>query len=386
MNYVLILAGWYPSRIDRHTGDFVQRHARAISLYGKVVVLYLVKDDTPGHRSADIQISRQGDLVEYIVYYRAGGPLGQGISLLRYLFLGQRMIRRIKKEHGVPSIVHVNVVWKAGLLGLWLKRRYGWKYLLTEHWAGYTKQNPWGLHAQNAIIRSLYGRIFAGTELFLPVSNALAGEVGRWFPGVPYETVYNTVDTGLFHPSHRPAAPGERKKCVHVSTMGYQKNIAGILRVLEQLCTTRQDVDITLIGPYTPEIKQTLSDKGLLDKRVFLTGEITYSEVASQMIGAHFLLLFSRYENLPCVIPEALCCGLPVIATRVGGIPEIIDSSNGILVDSEREDQLLQALHTMLDGYAAFDRPLIAKRAEQQFSYPVIGQQLAGIYQRVLDK
>ncbi|HVW62596.1 MAG TPA: glycosyltransferase, partial [Puia sp.] len=237
-----------------------------------------------------------------------------------------------------------------------------------------------------AITRRLYGRIFAGTELFLPVSKALAGEVEQWFRGIPYETVYNTVDTGLFHPSHPPAAPGERKKCVHVSTMGYQKNIAGILRVLEQLCTTRQDVDITLIGPYTPEIRQTLADKGLLDRRIFLTGEITYPEVASQMSGAHFLLLFSRYENLPCVILEALCCGLPVIATRVGGIGEIIDSSNGILVDSEREDQLLQALYTMLDGYAAYDRTLIAKKAEQQFSYPVIGQQLAGIYQRVLDK
>jgi len=73
-----------------------------------------------------------------------------------------------------------------------------------------------------------------------------------------------------------------------------------------------------------------------------------------------------------------------VIATRVGGIPEIVDSSNGILVDNEREDQLLQAMHTMLDGYAVYDRLLIAKKAAQQFSYPVIGRQLAGIYRRYL--
>jgi glycosyltransferase involved in cell wall biosynthesis len=144
-------------------------------------------------------------------------------------------------------------------------------------------------------------------------------------------------------------------------------------------------LDITLVGPYTPAIRRALTDKGLLDKRVFLTGEVTYSEVASLMRGAHFLLLFSRYENLPCVILEALCCGLPVVATRVGGIPEILDNSNGILVDNEREDQLLQALNAMLDGYAVYDRPSIAKKAAERFSYPVIGGQLAGIYRRLLD-
>ncbi|MBN9380293.1 MAG: glycosyltransferase [Chitinophagaceae bacterium] len=386
MNYILILAGWYPSRIDRHIGDFVQRHATAISLYKKVVVLYLVKDDARREHSADIQICEQGNLVEYIVYYRAGRLLGRGGSLLRYLFLGQRMVGQIKKKYGAPSVVHVNVVWKAGLLGLWLKKRYGWNYLLTEHWAGYTTQNPVGLHTQGAIMQRFYRKIFAGAELFLPVSKGLAGDVEHWFPGVPYEVVYNVVNTTLFYPQYLPVDAGSRKKCIHVSTMNYQKNISGILRVFEQLCATRQDVDITLVGPYTPQIRQMLADKGLLDKRVFLTGEITYAEVASQMSEAHFLLLFSRYENLPCVILEALCCGLPVIATKVGGIPEIINDSNGILVASEREDQLLQAMHVMLDRYAVYDRALIAKKAEQQFSYPVIGRQLAGIYKRILDR
>ena len=390
MNYVLILAGWYPSRVDRHTGDFVQRHVRAIALYEKVVVLHLVKDEALGGRKVEIQACRQGNLVEYIVYYNARGPLERGISLFRSLYLGQKMVSRIKKEHGIPSLIHVHAVWKAGLLGLWLKKRYGWGFLLTEHWAGYTRQNPWGLHAQHALVRRLYAKVFAATDLFLPVSKAQAGDIQQWFPGVPYEVVYNVVDTDLFHPSPsadggvNPSADGGIKKCIHVSTMGYQKNIEGILRVLEQLCAAREDVNITLVGPYTPAIRQALADKGLLDRRVFLTGEISYPEVASLMSASHFLLLFSRYENLPCVILEALCCGLPVIATRVGGIPEVLDNSNGILVDSEREDQLLQALYSMLDGYALYDRPLIANKAAQQFSYPIVGGQLAGIYRRML--
>jgi len=384
MSYILNIPGWYPNDNDRFTGDFVQRHAQSAALYEKVIVLHLVKDPSlPGER-VDVRRSGDGRLIEYIVYYPAGGLWERGMSLLRYLSLGARIVRQIRKEHGDPMLMHVNIVWKAGLLALRLKKKYGWKYLLTEHWTGYTKDNPEGLHAKNLFVRRIYRRVYKGAELFLPVSRDLERQVETWFPGIPYEVVYNVVNTDLFYPSDVPAAADHRKKCVHVSTMNYQKNIEGILRVLEQLCVTRQDVDITLVGPYTPEIRQALAGKGLLDKRISLTGEIAYAEVASLMREADLLLLFSRYENLPCVVLEALCCGLPVIATRVGGIPEVVDNSNGILVDNEREDQLLQAMHTMLDGYAVYDRLLIAKKAAQQFSYPVIGRQLAGIYRRYL--
>lgn len=386
MCYILNIPGWYPSRNDPFAGDFIQRHAQSTALYEKVIVLHLIKDPSVSGELIDVRRSDDGRLVEYIVYYQAGKLLERGVSLLRYLSLGASMVRRIKKEHGEPMLIHVNVVWKAGLLALWLKRKYGWKYLLTEHWTGYTPDNPGGLQAQGGFIRWLYKRVFKGAELFLPVSRDLEKQVEGWFPGIPYEVVYNVVNTALFYPQHLAAAAGSRKKCIHVSTMNYQKNIEGILRVLEQLCAARQDVDITLVGPYTPQIRQALAAGGLLDKRVFLTGEISYADVASEMRGADFLLLFSRYENLPCVILEALCCGLPVIATRVGGIPEIIDDNNGILVASEREDQLLQAVYAMLDGYTLYDRALIAKKAEQQFSYPVIGWQLAGIYRRVLGR
>ncbi|HMI61709.1 MAG TPA: glycosyltransferase family 4 protein, partial [Puia sp.] len=169
-------------------------------------------------------------------------------------------------------------------------------------------------------------------------------------------------------------------RLIHVSAMGYPKNMEGILRVLQGLTAMRDDVEIILVGPYPPTVRQTLADSGLLDRKVFLTGEVSYAEVANLLHGADLHFLFSRYENQPCVLLEALCCGLPVIATRVGGIPEIVDDSNGILVESEREDQLLRAFNDALDHYSRFDRPTIAAAAMQKFSYAVIGEQFAHIY------
>ena len=387
-NYILMLAGWYPSRVDEYNGDFIQRHAASISRYEKVIVLHPVKDNSLQRGYVEVRRSAEGNLIEYIVYYAAGGPLEKARSLLRYLHLGLKMVRQIKKEHGAPALIHVSVVWKAGLLALLLKKRYGWEYLITEHWSGYMEKDPEGLHTQGPLVQWLYKKVYQGAGLIAPVSAEIGRQILRWFPGLPIEVVYNVVDTTLFNypqtlPWIKPPASGVWR-LVHVSTMGYPKNIEGILRVLQRLTAMRDDVEIILVGPYPPAVRQTLADNGLLDRKVSLTGEVSYAEVASLLHGADLLFLFSRFENLPCVLLEALCCGLPVIATRVGGIPEIVDHSNGILVESEREDQLLQAFNDALDHYSRYDRSSIAATAIQKFSYEVIGEQFARIYRRYL--
>ena len=383
MRYILKLAGWYPSRLDPLSGDFVQRHARCISLYEKVIVLFLAKDPSLPRGRTEVRQSDTGNLTEYIVYYSARGIPERIVSLLRYMMLGFRLVRSIKREFGPPAVVHVNIVWKAGLLALFLRKIYGWNYLVTENWTGYTEKNPWSLHSKGFFIKWLYGQVYRKAGLFLPVSEDLGRQVNHWFPGIPYEVVYNVADTRWFYYRHgtddgKPAV----KRCIHVSTMGYQKNIEGIFRVLDALLACRNDVEIILVGEYTAAMRQQFADKKLLDRKVFLAGTLSYTEVAALVRQSHISFLFSRYENQPCVILEALCCGVPVIATSVGGLPEVVDDSNGILVDSEREDQLLRAFHTILDQYHQYDRKRIADAAAGKFSFEAVGRHFADIYRR----
>jgi glycosyltransferase involved in cell wall biosynthesis len=98
------------------------------------------------------------------------------------------------------------------------------------------------------------------------------------------------------------------------------------------------------------------------------------------MKKASALVLFSFYENLPCVILESLCCGLPVIATRVGGVPEIIQDDNGLLVDAGNEQQLLQAMKTMIEKEEAYDRKKISDAATARYAYEKVGKVIFNIY------
>ena len=121
-------------------------------------------------------------------------------------------------------------------------------------------------------------------------------------------------------------------------------------------------------------------DDGLLDEQVFFEAAVPYAQVAKEMQRSSALLLFSRFENLPCVMLEALCCGLPVISSRVGGIAEVINDSNGILVESDDVPALADAMERMCRDHSNYDRVKIAEAAAAKFSYDTVGRQYLEAY------
>jgi glycosyltransferase involved in cell wall biosynthesis len=138
-----------------------------------------------------------------------------------------------------------------------------------------------------------------------------------------------------------------------------------------------------MVGPYPNNILAYARDLGLDEAQVYFTGSVSYNEVAGYIKNSNALVLFSRYENLPCVILESLCCGVPVISTRVGGVAEVINTENGVLVDNENEDQLTAAFNEMYVGYATYNAEAISAAATKLFSYEAVGQAIHSVYVNV---
>ncbi len=95
---------------------------------------------------------------------------------------------------------------------------------------------------------------------------------------------------------------------------------------------------------------------------------------------SHCLIINSKMENSPCVIAEALCCGLPVIATSVGGIPEMIDANNGILVPPNNCEALSIAINKMVNIYSSFDSNFIQDAAHAKYSFGIISKKFNSVY------
>jgi len=101
------------------------------------------------------------------------------------------------------------------------------------------------------------------------------------------------------------------------------------------------------------------------------------------MRKADLFALASRFENNPCVLLEAMASGLPVVATRVGGVPELVDDPAGVLTDPNDPAGFAAALHTAFERLADFDRNGVAERTRQRFGRESIGRQLMTVYDEV---
>ncbi len=386
---VLWIASWYPSVIDRFTGDFIQRSAKAFALYHPLHVFYIAKDDsgliTNNQR---IETHKIGALTETILYYH---PPKTGITLLdkiistfQYNQLGRSWLKAFKKKHPDREIyLEVGVAMRAGTLALWMKRKWGHSFVVQEHWTGYYRELMPPALQKPKWFWKINKEILDQANAVFPDSRHLGETIQKTLSKVPYEEIPNTVDTQLFYPKKKGKTSGTFR-FIHVSTLGYQKNTDGIIRVLIRLSVQAPELNVEcmMVGPDPEVLQQQFAGISLERYGIQFTGSKSYQEVAALMQSADAMVLFSRYENLPCVMLEALCCGLPVIATRVGGIAWHLDAKSGILVDSENEDQLLEALQKMVNDFDQYDQDYIARKAASRYAMPVIGERYMEAYQK----
>jgi glycosyltransferase involved in cell wall biosynthesis len=126
------------------------------------------------------------------------------------------------------------------------------------------------------------------------------------------------------------------------------------------------------------------SDLKIPDGLVSIQGSKSERDIAEIMRASDVFVLFSNYENLPCVISEALMTGLPVISTHVGGIPEMLDDTNGILIKPGDEEALLKSLVMMITRYETYDKKAISERAQKIYSCAEVADQYLEVYEKIL--
>ncbi|MCU0286159.1 MAG: glycosyltransferase [Acidobacteria bacterium] len=383
--HVLFWPGWwYPNRTDSLSGIFIKKHAEAVSRFCEVSVLYITPDPGLINKKYDLQYTVENNLPTLRFYYKPSSPRLPGVSkiieLIKYVIAAYRGLRFLKETNKTPDVIHVNVNPPAGLILLLFTYLKKIPYIFTEHWSGYLPANGnYKGFFRKWLTHLLVKKAGAVTTVSENLKNAMHG---HGLEGT-YYVVPNVVDTDLFQPSHKKDELRKKKRILHVSGLVPVKNIPGMLQVVKRLTDKRKDFELYIVGDseYHKELEQLASELGILNRDVFFQGGKNTAEVAAYMKEADFLLLFSHYENSPCVIGEAMASGLPVIAPHVGGIPELVNERTGILVKPGDEEGLLVALERMLDNYNDYNREYLRAEAVRRFSYEAVGQKFYDIYQ-----
>ncbi|MCI4358618.1 MAG: glycosyltransferase family 4 protein [Thermoplasmata archaeon] len=165
------------------------------------------------------------------------------------------------------------------------------------------------------------------------------------------EVIPTPIDLEEFHDLAPSRSPKARPVVLFVGRLYLeQKGLDLLLRALAKLPRDRQP-DLRLVGEdwgSRPELERLASHLGVQD-RVTITGRLSRPEVLREYASADLFVLPSRFDSFPVVLLEAMAAGLPIIATRVGGIPEVVaEGSTGLLVPPGDVDRLKEAMETAL--------------------------------------
>lgn len=372
---ILWLCSWYPSDEAPFNGDFIQRHAHAAALYHDIFVLHVFA----GQQSSEMVASKDGLTEQLIAYKKSFSFFRKLTHFLSWYSASRKAIRNYVASNGVPDLVHVHVPVKAGLLALRIKKKYGVPFFVTEHWGIYNSIVDNGYTSKSFLFKLLTKKVFTEATMFLSVSEYLAKGVNQLVCKKEFRLIPNTVDSNLFYYKRKDKTPF---RFIHVSNMVPLKNVKGILDAFKVVAEANEQVELVMAGNMDDSMEMYAMQIGLPRQQIKFVGEIEYATVANEMQQADCLVLFSNIENSPCVIGEALCCGLPVIATAVGGIPELVDKSNAVLIEPGAILVLSDTMQSMISNHFAFDQKKIAEEAKSRFSNNNVGKKINEAYQK----
>ncbi len=376
---ILHIAGWYPSKKNPVAGVFVREHVKATALYNDVVVLY-GEGIGGGFRGLMQFEDNVEDGIRTIRFRYKKSPIPK-TSYFIYLWAMFRIFRKLVREGFRPDVIHAHV-YSAGVPAVLIGKLYRLPVIVTEHFTGF----PRGLVRGIEKLKAKFA--FEQADLVCPVSEDLKRHIESYGIRARFHVIPNVVDASLFYPAENKdrAQEGNKKRLLLVALLDPKKGVLYLLEALARLKEKRDDfvLDIVGDGPNRAEYEELSHKLGLRDI-VRFHGLKTKQEVVEFMRKADIFVLPSEWENLPCVIIEAMASGLPVVATKVGGIPEIISGKIGLLVPPRDTEALARAVDYMLDHYQDYSTEELFKYARGRFSYEAIGKQLSEIYEAVID-
>ncbi len=381
---VLWLASWYPDPYEPSNGDFIRRHAQAVSKYIPVDVIHLVQVGKDTQTKDECIYTESGNLREWVYSFHFKKWGVSWVDKLRYHIQYRKQYKKILLEyvgaHGKPSLIHVHVPMKAGLVARSIASAWKIPYIVSEQASHYEKDAPDHFLARSFFFRQNTAKIFKDAAFVTNVSATIGKTLKDTFHLKKVETVHNLADTDFFN--FKPGLAPTTFRWIHVSSLHQQKNVEEIIKAFKQLDSVNKNWELVIVGP-DPLSLQQLVNEFHLSHKISFTGELPYHEVAEQMQRSSAFVLFSNHENFPCVIPEALYCGLPVVSSLAGGVAEAIDESNGILVRKGDINGLTTVLNRLMNQYKNYDRLKISSEAASRYSAEQIGKQFVEIYEGI---
>jgi len=179
-------------------------------------------------------------------------------------------------------------------------------------------------------------------------------------PGDRIDTVTEAADP-IFRPIDDPAVASRARErhglpvaaplFIYVGGMNQHKNVLGLLEAMREVVAERPDVHLAIVGDLSgkgfwdnvPELQRFVESHPALGRHVHFTGYLPDAELVELLNGSAALVLPSLWEGFGLPAVEAMSCGVPVLASQRGSLPEVVGDA-GLFFDPERPELIAKCL------------------------------------------
>ncbi|MBI4513003.1 MAG: glycosyltransferase family 4 protein [Gemmatimonadetes bacterium] len=255
------------------------------------------------------------------------------------------------------------------------QRRYRRPLVLSLHTSHFL------LRARRPLWRPILRRIIASADAVFTASREILEVALSLYPHPRAEVLLNAVDTEAFCPGAGVLPATDRPRVVVPRRLFPKNGVEYFVRAMPLIVRHRDDVEAVVVGD-GPEFErlQRLARELCVADRVRFLGSKAHAEMPAFLRSAHLVVIPSLMEASSVAALEAMACGVPVAASRVGGLPEIIDDGVGALFDPGRPESIAEAVVALLADPAG-----LARKGEAARQQVVEGFSLARLVDRHLE-
>jgi len=198
----------------------------------------------------------------------------------------------------------------------------------------------------------------------------------------------NGIDLTKYEEGRRKQKP-HGKSIIYVGRLHAVKGVQYLLEAMSVVHRKVPQAELVIVGDGDDRTSlEILTDELGIRECVKFVGMVPHEQVADWMYNADVFVLPSISEGFPLVALEAMACGLPIVATRVGVLPEIIkDGMNGFLVDTESPYEIADKLLTIMQSDELYEKMSANCIINvERFSWNNVAENIEGVYQEIIAK
>lgn len=392
---VLVLSHLYPYTLQPTFGLFVHDQVKELAKRCELVVvsptplsppiLRRLKARWAQYASKPHQTTWDGIQVYHPRYVNIPGVRGFPISAYFYRWTVNQVLCKLASSFKF-DLVHAHTICPDGFAAVRTSQQTGIPVVCTIHGSDINTY-PY----QTRLTRFITQQAIRNIDVVITVSRALKEKtLALATPKSEIRVIGNGVDLGKFTPIDKRQAraeldlPQHNKILLYASRLDRAKGLSDLLLAFDTVQARRGDCLLALVGdgPYKRHLEKEIVELGL-QGNVLFAGLRPHTEIAKWMSACDLVVQPSLYEGAPLPVYEAMACGRPMIASRVGGIPDLISSDDlGFLVPPSSPGALAESLLRGLEKNWDLRR---IRNYGIQGSWGAIADQLLNLYQDILN-